>query len=55
MMFPAYLLPNSERLLLDGIQRAVALALSGVPFTLKVLSINGPIDVGALPDLMHWQ
>lgn|GEM_PF-1823383 len=55
MMFPAYLLPNSERLLLDGIHRAVALVLSGVPFTLKVLSINGPIDVGALPDLMHWQ
>jgi hypothetical protein len=55
MTFPAYLLPDSKRLLLDGNHRAIALHLSEMAFEITLLSIEGPIDKDALPDLRVWQ
>ena len=52
--FPAYLLPNGERLLLDGVHRAIAIARTGLQFEINLVTIEGPIEESALPDLRHW-
>ena len=55
LMLPVYDLPRSETLLLDGSHRAVALILADVSFEVALLSIQGPIDSNALPDLQHFK
>jgi hypothetical protein len=50
---PAYALPNSEYLLLDGNHRAVAaMRKNRLPIALDVL--YGPIRPSVLPDLWRW-
>ena len=51
---PAYQLPQNLHLLLDGNHRTIALARITKPFSLKLISIVGPIDPEILPDLGHW-
>lgn len=54
LIFPAYALPNSEYLLLDGNHRAVAAAIcETLPVTLHIL--KGKVSKGVLPDLWRWE
>lgn len=54
-LLPAYQLQDGQHLLLDGNHRLVALGASGLRFEFCLLSIRGPLDHDALPDLVHWQ
>ncbi|MBA2592597.1 MAG: hypothetical protein H0U97_10240 [Gammaproteobacteria bacterium] len=54
LVLPAYALTENRYLLLDGTHRAAALLLSDVVFRMMVFVVNGPLDAGAVADLVHW-
>jgi hypothetical protein len=51
---PLYALPANHFLVLDGNHRLSALALSSLPFSVKMHVVKGPIDPTILPDLVHF-
>jgi hypothetical protein len=53
LVLPAYSLPSSAQLILDGTHRAVAAFSAKVDVRLMMFSIQGPCDPAILPDLGH--
>lgn len=51
---PAYQLPTSAILLLDGNHRAVSSQRAASNIQVIAFVINGPINEQVLPDLAHW-
>ena len=52
---PAYSLRNGHRLVLDGNHKMAALVMAGVPATLLVFTVAGPVNAGAVADLKFWE
>jgi hypothetical protein len=48
--FPSYALPDDRYMVLDANHRLCGLAMAGVPFSLRMWVVNGPIDPAALAD-----
>jgi hypothetical protein len=50
----AYSLGRERLLVMDGNHRLAAVLVGGLPFSLIVFSITGPLDPEILPDIHHW-
>ena len=54
LVVPAYRLNPDTILLLDGNHRAAASQVAASRVAIAAFVVNGPIDGGVLPDLVHW-
>ncbi|WUI02707.1 hypothetical protein OHR68_13155 [Spirillospora sp. NBC_00431] len=52
-MLPVLRAGPGRELILDGTHRAVAAHGAGVPVTLFVFALHGPVRPAMLPDLVH--
>ena len=55
LVVPRYALGGDSYFLLDNCHRMAALVNSKLPFVMLAFTVLGPMDRGALPDLLHWE